>query len=65
MNPVQDLKQTREPGILLQYQIHWVEDKSDVKVMEKSRRVGLTWSEAADDALFAGSAEFPGRQRKT
>jgi len=40
-------------GILLPYQKRWVADQSDVKVMEKSRRVGISWAEAADDALYA------------
>jgi phage FluMu gp28-like protein len=40
-------------GILLPYQARWVADKSPVKVMEKSRRIGISWAEAADDALYA------------
>ncbi len=42
--------------VLLPYQQRWVEDLSPVKVCEKSRRVGLSWGEAADDALLAASA---------
>jgi len=38
---------------LLPYQQRWREDDSDVKIIEKSRRVGLSWGEAADDALLA------------
>lgn len=30
-------------------------DKSQLKVAEKSRRIGLTWAEAADDVLIAAS----------
>lgn len=40
-------------SVLLPYQRRWVADKSPVKVVEKSRRVGLTWGEAADSALTA------------
>lgn len=42
------------PSILLPYQKTWIEDSSSVKICEKSRRVGLTWAEAADDALQCG-----------
>ncbi len=40
-------------GVLLPYQVRWVADQSPVKVMEKSRRIGISWAEAADDALYA------------
>jgi phage FluMu gp28-like protein len=40
-------------GILLPYQQRWVADRSPVKVMEKSRRVGISWAEASDDTLWA------------
>lgn len=40
-------------GIFLKYQKDWTKDKSPVKVIEKTRRCGLTWAEAADAALFA------------
>lgn len=40
-------------GVLLPYQIRWIEDDSPVKVAEKSRRVGLSWAEAADNTLYA------------
>lgn len=43
----------RTPMVLLPYQQRWVADESPVKLCEKSRRVGLTWAEAADDALLA------------
>jgi len=39
--------------VLLPYQQRWCADLSPVKVDEKSRRVGLTWAEAADDTLLA------------
>jgi phage FluMu gp28-like protein len=39
--------------LLLPYQQRWVADKSPIKVAEKSRRIGITWTEAADDVLTA------------
>lgn len=45
---------TRSPGgVLLPYQQRWVNDHSQVKVAEKSRRVGLSWAEAAGSVLEA------------
>lgn len=44
------------PPVLLGYQQRWVADDSPLKVGEKSRRIGLTWAEAADDVLIASSA---------
>jgi phage FluMu gp28-like protein len=41
------------PPVLLPYQQEWIADDSPLKVGEKSRRVGLTWAEAADDVLQA------------
>jgi phage FluMu gp28-like protein len=38
---------------LLKYQRDWIADLAPVKVWEKSRRIGATWSEAADAALAA------------
>ncbi len=43
-------------AILLGYQQRWVADDAAVKVMEKSRRVGLSYAEAADDVLYAASS---------
>jgi phage FluMu gp28-like protein len=42
--------------VLLPYQVRWIADTSAVKVAEKSRRVGITWAEAADAALSAAAA---------
>lgn len=42
-------------AILLGYQQRWVADDSAVKVIEKSRRIGLSYAEAADDVLYAAS----------
>lgn len=43
------------PPSLLPYQSAWIADEGPVKVCEKSRRIGLSWSEAADAALLAAS----------
>ena len=40
-------------GVLLPYQVDWISDPATVKVMEKSRRVGISWAEAADAVLYA------------
>lgn len=50
------------PAALLPYQIRWLDDKAAFKVAEKSRRTGLTWAEAADNVLTAGSARTSGGQ---
>lgn len=44
------------PAVLLPYQQRWVADAAQVKIAEKSRRVGLTWAEAGDDVLIAAEA---------
>ena len=48
------------PAVLLPYQQRWVADKSPVKVCEKSRRVGISWAEASDDALTAAASREAG-----
>lgn len=45
------------PYLLLPYQQRWIADKSPIKVIEKSRRIGISWAEAADDALLASQSE--------
>jgi phage FluMu gp28-like protein len=50
------------PAALMAYQQRWVADKSPLKVIEKSRRTGLTWGEAADDVLTAATARTAGGQ---
>lgn len=42
-----------QDAVLLPYQQAWVADNSPVKVAEKSRRVGLSWAEAAKSVLEA------------
>lgn len=43
-------------SILLPYQQAWVADKSQVKICEKSRRCGISWAEAGDNAIYAAKA---------
>lgn len=57
MNPLSTLSLSQwgdgPPPALLPYQQAWVADDSPLKIAEKSRRIGLTWGEAADDVLIA------------
>jgi len=48
------------PPVFLDYQARWVADDSQLKIGEKSRRIGLTWAEAADDVLIAARANAAG-----
>lgn len=43
------------PPALLPYQQAWVRDRAQVKVWEKSRRIGASWCDAADSVLEAAS----------
>lgn len=47
-------------GILMQHQLEWIEDKSDLKLGEKGRRCGITYAESLDDTLIAASARSAG-----
>lgn len=47
-------------AVLLGYQQRWIADQSPVKVCEKSRRVGLSWAEAADAALTGSCSKEAG-----
>lgn len=50
-----------EPNqLLLPYQRTWLDDKSQLKIAEKSRRTGLTWAEAAGAALTASAQKGAG-----
>lgn len=49
-------REQRTPMALLPYQQRWCADRAQVKVDEKSRRIGLSWAEAADTALLSASA---------
>jgi phage FluMu gp28-like protein len=48
---------TATPPALLPYQQAWLADKSPVKMYTKSRRIGISWAEAADSALTAASQQ--------
>ena len=48
------------PDILLPYQQQWIADPAPLKVAEKSRRIGLTWCEAADDVMIAAKSKAQG-----
>ena len=39
---------------LLPYQARWTRDKAGLKVIEKSRRIGISWAEAYDAVMHAG-----------
>ena len=41
---------------LLPYQVRWVKDRAGLKVIEKARRVGISWTEAYDAVMHAGWA---------
>ncbi|PKL44330.1 MAG: hypothetical protein CVV41_06745 [Candidatus Riflebacteria bacterium HGW-Riflebacteria-1] len=43
------------PVVLLGYQQRWISDTSPVRVIEKSRRIGLSWGEAAEASLLAAA----------
>ncbi len=45
------------PPVLLPYQQRWVGDPAQLKVAEKSRRIGLTWAEASDNVLIAAGED--------
>lgn len=46
--------------VLLPYQKRWVADQNQLKIAEKSRRTGLTWAEASDNALDASKKKSAG-----
>jgi phage FluMu gp28-like protein len=43
------------PAVLLPYQQAWIADRAQLKIMEKSRRIGATWGEMADAVLEAAA----------
>lgn len=47
-------------ALMLPYQAAWLADQSPVKVGEKSRRIGLSWADAADSALTAAATKEAG-----
>ncbi|EOU3813646.1 TPA: hypothetical protein QIT06_004760, partial [Escherichia coli] len=53
---IPDTASYKAPPVLLPYQQRWVADASPLKVIEKSRRTGITWAEASDNVLTAASS---------
>jgi phage FluMu gp28-like protein len=53
--PIASMIHVVAQDVLLPYQVRWMADTSPVKVAEKSRRIGITWTEAADAALSAAA----------
>jgi phage FluMu gp28-like protein len=47
------------PAVLLPYQQEWIADDAPLKVWEKSRRIGATWGESADNVLIAAREDQP------
>ncbi len=47
-------------GLLMAHQKEWVADESDFKGADKGRRTGITFAEALDDTLIAGSRREAG-----
>jgi predicted phage terminase large subunit-like protein len=48
-----DQESLQDYRIMLPYQTLWNNDQSSIKVCEKSRRIGLSWCDAADSSLEA------------
>lgn len=47
-------------SLLLPYQQRWYADRSALRVCEKSRRIGITWSEAARQVMRSARARHAG-----
>lgn len=47
----------RSESLLLKYQLNWLRDKSQLKIWEKSRRIGASWGEACNSALYGIAGE--------
>ena len=43
-------------AIFLKYQTEWRKDNSALKVCEKSRRIGISWTEAGDSVLYSAAS---------
>lgn len=55
-----ELKSAEVPGVFLDYQAAWIRDDAQLKIAEKSRRIGLTWAEASDCVDHAARAPGQG-----
>lgn len=49
------------PAALLPYQQAWLADRSEVKICEKSRRIGITWATAVECVLEAAATGDDGQ----
>lgn len=49
-------------GVLMRHQVEWLDDEDDLKLAEKGRRTGITFTEALDHALIAASRRSAGGQ---
>lgn len=49
-------QKTNTYDIFLPYQKEWLEDRSDLKIIEKNRRCGISWTDSADSVLDAAPA---------
>lgn len=47
-------------GVLMKHQVEWIALKATIKVEEKGRRTGITFSEALDDTITAASRKSAG-----
>lgn len=47
-------------GVLMRHQAEWVKIKASLKVAKKGRRAGITFAEALDDTITAGSRKDAG-----
>lgn len=54
------LEEARSTAIFLGYQIRWINDKSPLKIWEKSRRIGASWCEAFVCAVLASLSKNSG-----
>ena len=50
-------QKTNPYDIFLPYQKEWLEDRSDLKIIEKNRRCGISWADSADSVLDAAPAQ--------
>jgi len=50
-----DIPDNLPEHIFLDYQKEWADDPATTKLLAKSRRIGGSWSEAGDSALYAAS----------
>lgn len=48
------------PKIFLPYQIRWTSERHPFRICVKSRRIGITWAQAADDVITAATTKSAG-----